>query len=45
MLEPAEAQKPVSRNSPRQEPTVEIIFCTRAQTTKGDLPTSTRITR
>ena len=39
------AQKAVSNNSPRQEPTVEIIFSTRAQATKGDPRTTTRITR
>ena len=39
------AQKAVSNNSPRQEPMAEIIFSTRAQTTKGDPQTTTRTTR
>ena len=42
---PADAQKVACNHSPRQETMVEILFYARAQTTKGDAPTSTRITR
>ena len=35
---PAEPQKAVSNHFPRQEPMVEILFCTRAQINNGDPP-------